>query len=159
MITIKLFIFNKIMRLFYALFQLTHLHLFYRISEDYYYKGYMCWLDNCFVKQGVPTDDMLNDMAIDAETEHDEYMRTHYTFVLSLVCPLCHRVQLHRISNQFTYVDLCDIPFAEQQVHDSAYIDGSVDAHYTCICTITRFCSTSCVEHATQGCSFAFDKE
>jgi len=152
MITIKLFIFNKIMRLFYALFQLTHLSLFYRISEDYYYKGYMYWLDNYFVKQGIPTDDMLNDMAIDAETEHDAYMRTHYTFILSLVCPLCGHTQEHHIRNTYTYVDLCDIPFAEQQVYALA-------DYYTCKCIIKRFCSTSCIEHATQGCSFVFDKE
>jgi len=147
MITIKLFIFNKIMRLFYALFQLTHLSLFYRISEDYYYKGYMYWLDNYFVKQGIPTDDMLNDMAIDAETEHDAYMRTHYTFNMVVICPICGQRMMHRIS-QWAYVDITLDHTAVQDVITEE------DGHVYSTVYLSRFCSTICVECATQGAGF-----
>jgi hypothetical protein len=96
--------------------------------------------------QGIPTDDMLNDMAIEYEETLAEHMLAcKQKCMLQVVCPLCGNVLYHAV-DVFAYTQLCSLDDAVQTVHhDNDYT--------TSIVTISKLCSASCIKHATQGCT------
>jgi hypothetical protein len=122
-----------------------------RISEEaLYYQQYADWLDtHCphNLTQGIPTDAMIDDMALEDEIEHEQYMKTHYYFWMKIVCPVCGRSMIHRIS-QWAYVDLTALDTA---VQDAITEEDGIT--YSMV-TLSKFCSMDCIENATQGCTF-----
>jgi hypothetical protein len=123
------------------------------LSEQACYREYAEYLDQhpeLFGKQGIPTDEMLNDMAMEYDydmEEHRLYMDQYYHFYLKTVCPNCGDGLLHRI-DQWSYISLTSLDTAVQDVTTEE--DGVTHS----MVIISKFCGMDCIERATQGCTF-----